>query len=155
MNFLFLSSHNALLMPWLGPGTKTTWLGVRKTTWPGLKYLFWSPHSQIQMVQLPVKNRWFSSPLRQLEMSTGALKKHPRLTWYKQTGTFLDLFHLFFVHTCIHEVYEICEYLVMIRSHTYIKWLLLPFICNIYNVPTSKVYILHLGKRRAGHHWRD
>ena len=48
---LFSSRHNAVLMLWLGLGTK-----VMAKSWFGFKKIMaWMPRSQMEMVQLPVK----------------------------------------------------------------------------------------------------
>lgn len=52
---------------------KTHFVSVRKTSWFGLKHQFWSTGSQIETVQLPVKNRLFCS-----SQTSGNVYRSPR-----------------------------------------------------------------------------
>ena len=46
LHFLFLFCHNAVFMLWLG---SVCVVMVRETSWSGLRYLFWSPQTQLKM----------------------------------------------------------------------------------------------------------
>ena len=44
---------------------------VRSTSWSGFKYLFWWQQSQMEIIHLFRKNRWFWWPEKWLETSAG------------------------------------------------------------------------------------
>lgn len=68
LNFPFLSRHNSVLYALDKVYTqKNAWSGSGRKSSFGLKCLFWSSQSQLEIVQLPVKNSL-------LVMSTGVLK---------------------------------------------------------------------------------
>ena len=58
-NFQILSDFNALLMVWLGLGTKTTWSGLGKhhiLAKNGLGLGFWLSQTRLEMAQVIVRN---------------------------------------------------------------------------------------------------
>lgn len=67
-------------------GHKTHLVRVMKTKWFGSKCLFWSPWSWMERVQVPLKNSWFWSQQKQLEISTGLLRKPPALDVTETNG---------------------------------------------------------------------
>lgn len=54
---------------------QTTWLESGDHRGLAFKYLCWSPRSQMEMVQLPMKNSWLRSLQKWLDISPGLLKK--------------------------------------------------------------------------------
>ena len=56
---------------------QTLWLvQAQKTLWFGSKYLFQSAQTELEVIQLPLKNRLLWLLQKHLEMSAGLKKKH-------------------------------------------------------------------------------